>query len=135
MEEGGSAGPPGRYPTLPARWAAILAFAAGFGGWIVVSNISHRREAWDSGLYWSGFIPLLFLLSAILGFLSPRRSWHWGLWMAGGQLTIMFLLDPSGSLLPLGVILFGVLGGVIGVPGLIAAQFRRRREMPLPPFP
>lgn len=48
--------------------------------------------------------------------------------MAAGQALIIFALDPGGSLLPLGLILFGVLGGVIGIPGLIGARIRTRAD-------
>ncbi|HKV75286.1 MAG TPA: hypothetical protein VJN95_12270 [Gemmatimonadales bacterium] len=132
MGQGGSGADPRSIPRLSERWAAAVSFAAGFGGWIAVSSLSHRREAWDSPLYWSGLFPILLLLSAILGFFSPERAWRWGLWMAAGQLAIMFLREPSGSLLPLGVILFSFLGAVAGVPALIASQVRRRLDPPPP---
>ena len=68
------------------------------------------------------------LLSLILGALSPRDAWRWGLWMAGGQFAIAFLLDPGANLLPLGTIVFGILGCLISVPGLIGARIRVRVE-------
>ncbi len=44
----------------------------------------------------------------------------------------MFLREPSGSLLPLGVIMFGFLGAILGLPGLITSQVRRRLDPPPP---
>lgn len=109
--------------------AAIISFAVGFGGWAIVSGISGRREAWDSPIYFSQFFPLLFVLSAVLGFLAPRHPWRWGLWMAAGQVAMMFVLQPAiGNLLPMGLILFGILGGICGVPALIASRYRVRLE-------
>jgi hypothetical protein len=100
----------------------------GFGGWVEVSNISGRREAWDSPIYFSIFFPLLLLLSAILGYLAPDRPWRWGMCMAAGQALIIFALNPGGSLLPLGLIMFGILGGVIGIPAIFTAQIRIRAD-------
>jgi hypothetical protein len=119
--------PPGAV-RLPNRWAAFLSLTIGVGGWLEVSALTGRREAWDSELYFSLFFPLLLLLSAILGWLAPDRAWRWGLWMAGGQFLAMFADNPGGNLLPLGVITFGVLGGITGLPGVLAARLRARLD-------
>jgi hypothetical protein len=40
----------------------------------------------------------------------------------------MFADNPGGNLLPLGVITFGVLGGITGLPGVLAARLRARLD-------
>jgi hypothetical protein len=64
--------------TLSPKIAGVIAAAAGAIGWLGISQLTHRREAWDSDLYFSLFIPALTLLVGALGFFAPHRAWRWG---------------------------------------------------------
>jgi hypothetical protein len=101
-----------------AYWLYILAIAYGAAIWIVVARLSGRREAWDSGLYFSVGIPAVCLGSMALAFLEPRRPWRWGVLPLAGQFLWMVLSQGPGNLLPLGVAAFGVLS----IPSIIAAR-------------
>jgi hypothetical protein len=96
----------------------LAAAVCGAAIWILIAQASGRREAWDSGLYFSVGIPALCLLSLGLAFLEPDRSWRWGVLPLVGQFVWMLLSQGPGNLLPLGVIVFGVLS----VPSIIAAR-------------
>jgi len=102
-----------------------LALRSGGGGvivWVVVSTVSHRKEAWDSGTYFSVGMPLVCLVSAVLGFLEPVRPWRWGVAPLVGQFSWMLVTQGPGNLLPLGVIVFGILA----IPSIITARLGAR---------
>ena len=101
-----------------SQWLYLVAPVCGAAIWIVIALASGRKEAWDSGLYFSVGIPAVCLVSAVFGFLEPRRSWRWGVLPMIGQLVWMLLSQGVGNLLPLGVIVFGVLS----IPSIITAR-------------
>jgi len=59
-------------------WLYGLAVAVGTVVWVVVSEASGRREAWDSQWYFLISIPVVCVVSAALGFVEPSRPWRWG---------------------------------------------------------
>jgi hypothetical protein len=58
------------------HWLYGIAVAVGVVVWVVVSEVSGRREAWDSPLYFSVGIPVLYVLTACLAYVEPDRSWR-----------------------------------------------------------
>ena len=105
--------------------AYAIAIAAGGASWLYVSWVSGRREAWDSGLYYSLALPVLGVVAAALGFILPERAWRWGMVPFGAQALAAVALNPSGNLLPLGLVLFGILGAILAVPAYAGAFARR----------
>jgi hypothetical protein len=53
--------------------AGAVAAGAGAAGWVVVGHVAHRREAWDSEIYFSLLLPALATVT-VLGYLSPRGA-------------------------------------------------------------
>jgi len=106
----------------------MLALAAIVGAlvWFYVASASGRREAWDSDLYWSLGMPVVGLCAALFGFLSPQRPWRWGMAPLAAQTVVAFVRDPTANLLPLGLIVFAVLGGLCSIPAYIGAAMGRR---------
>lgn len=99
-------------------WFCGLAAVAGIVVWIIVSTVSGRREAWDSQWYFLIGVPVVCVVSAILGFVEANKSWRWGVIPLVGQFCWMLLTEGPGNLLPLGVIVFGVLS----IPSIITAR-------------
>ena len=99
-------------------WLYVFAVVAGTVVWVVVSEASGRREAWDSQWYFLISVPVVCVVSAALGFVEPSRSWRWGVAPLVGQFSWMLLTQGPGNLLPLGVVVFGVLS----VPSIITAR-------------
>lgn len=99
-------------------WLYLVAIVCGVSVWALVSTASGKREAWDSGLYFSVGMPIVCVMSAALGFFEPTRSWRWGVTPLIGQFFWMLLTQGPGNLLPLGVVVFGVLA----VPAIITAR-------------
>jgi hypothetical protein len=114
--------------TLHPKWAYAIATATGAVGWVVISQVTHRREAWDSGLYFSWFLPSVALIVAGLAFFAPRRAWRWALVPFAAQAAVAFVQNPTANLLPLGLLVFGFYGGLCLVPAWAGAALRRRLE-------
>ncbi len=100
-------------------WLYGVAVGVGILVWMVVSMVSHKREAWDSQWYFMVGVPVVCVVSAILGYVEPNRSWRWGAAPLAGQFVWMLLTEGPGNLLPLGVIVFGILA----IPSIITARF------------
>jgi hypothetical protein len=99
-------------------WLYLLAAVGGAAVWIFVAIASGRKEAWDSGVYFSVGIPAVCLISMAFGFFEPSRPWRWGVAPVVGQFVWMLLTQGPGNLLPLGMVVFGVLT----IPPIIAAR-------------
>ena len=54
-----------------------MAAAVGALGWLAITLVTGRREAWDSEWYFALLLPGLAVLVAWLGFFSPRGAWRW----------------------------------------------------------
>ena len=111
--------------TISERTAFVVAAVAGAVGWAAISATTGRREAWDSEAYFGLFLPGLAILIAWLAFLAPRGAWRWAFVPFGAQAVVAFVQNPTGGLLPLGLIVFAIFGAVCLVPALVAAWFRR----------
>ena len=99
-------------------WFYLIAAASGVVTWVLVSAVSRRAEAWDSGLYFSVGMPVVCIVALVLGFLEPRRAWRWGVVPLLAQFLWMLLTQGPGNLLPLGIVVFVVLS----VPSIVAAR-------------
>jgi hypothetical protein len=108
--------------------AGAIAAAAGVIGWLGISQLTHHREAWDSDLYFSWFLPCLAIIVAGLGFFAPHRAWRWGFMPFAAQAVVEFLQNPGANLLPLGLVVFAFYGAVCSVPAMLGAALRRRLE-------
>jgi len=109
------------------HWLLVIALVGGAAIWIAIAAVSGRREAWDSGIYFSLGMPLACLLSFILGIVEPVRSWRWGVTPFAGQFLALLLTQGVGNLLPLGVLVFAVLAIPAVVAARIGAAIARRR--------
>ena len=96
----------------------LVAIVGGAAVWAFIAHASGRAEAWDSGVYFAVGIPAMCVISFVLALFQPERSWRWGVFPMVGQLVWLLLSEGSGTMLPLGVILFGVLS----IPGIVAAR-------------
>lgn len=60
------------------HWLLLVAAAGGALVWVLIVVATGKREAWDSGVYFSVGLPAICLLAAVLGFVEPKRTWRWG---------------------------------------------------------
>ena len=104
---------------------SVLAFLIGAADWELVRQLGSRREAWDDPVYWQLGLPLLALAAFVLGLAWRERPWRWVVWLMIGQAAWSLILaisqDGLPNLLPLGLLMFAVLG----IPCLVAAYAGR----------
>jgi hypothetical protein len=87
--------------------AAAVSAAVGFVSWAVFAFLTPSREAWDNGAWWLTVLPVLAVLSGILGYVAPRRVWRWPAWITVGEIGAMLLIrrvDADFGLFPLAVV-------------------------------
>lgn len=116
----------GRENWLPAIVAAVTGIAV----WLLLPVWTHQSEAWDSSIFW----PSMIVISAVFGFIVPRRAWCWGLAIVSGQVVVFLIqvvLKP-GSLWPIGLIFLLASAGFFAVVsqcgGLSRAFIDRKRQ-------
>lgn len=102
---------------MAAVWAAT---------WIYVVQVGNRREAWDSDVYFIVAIPLIGLTAAVVSFFVPSRFWLWAMLPFLAQALVAFLQNPWANMLPLGLIVFAILGLMCMVPAALGAAIGRR---------
>jgi hypothetical protein len=117
-----------RTSSISSRAAYAIAAGVGAGGWLTISQLTHRREAWDSGLYFSWFLPAVALVVAGLAFFVPERAWRWAFVPFGAQAAVAFVQNPTANLLPVGLVVFAFYGALCLVPAWLGAGLRRRLE-------
>jgi len=96
----------------------VIAAASGAAVWIILSKVSHRREAWDSELYFLIGIPVVCVVAACLAYIEPERSWRWAVTPFAAQAIWMVVSQGLGNMFPLGLVVFFVLS----IPALLAAS-------------
>lgn len=109
---------------ISERTAYGLAAAGGIVIWAAVALLGGRAEAWDSGLYWAFGYPLMLACALLLGYLAPAQPWRWGLTLLLVQALLLVISSGDGSLLPLGLILFGVLALPAMALAIVGAKLR-----------
>lgn len=114
--------------TLRPAWALGISAVAGAAGWLAIAEVADRREAWDSELYFSVFLPAIACIVAALGFFAPERAWRWAFAPFGAQAVVAVVQNPGANLLPIGLIVFAVYGAVCLVPARAGVALRRRLE-------
>ncbi len=114
--------------TLHSRVAYTVAAVAGAIGWVVISQVSGRREAWDSELYFSWFLPSIAIVVGALAYFAPERAWRWAFAPFAAQAVVAFVQNPTANLLPLGLLVFAFYGALCLIPVRIGTALRRRRD-------
>ena len=98
-----------------AGW--LVSFAGGTLLWSVASASSGGREPWDTGAYWSIYLPMACALCGLLGFAFPERTWRWALAVMLAQMPVMWATQGVGTLWIPGVVMLLVLA----LPGMLIA--------------
>jgi hypothetical protein len=107
-------------------WATVVAVAVGASSWWYVAAVTHRREAWDADLYFTMAFPAIAVVAMVLAFVYPWKPWRWAMMPFGAQALVAFAKDPTANLLPLGLIMFAILGGLCAIPAVLVARLRGR---------
>lgn len=110
-------------------WASLVTLGVGAATWIVVAMAGGRREAWDSELYFAA-LPLIGVTAGAVSYLAPARFWRWAFFPFLAQALVMLAQTSSVgaglALLPLGLIVFLILGAMCLIPAKIGASVARK---------
>jgi hypothetical protein len=107
-------------------WASFVVVGVGAATWIFVAVTGGRREAWDSELYFVFVLPVIALTAGIVSYKVPIRTWRWAMFPFAAQALVMFVQEPAGNLLPLGLIMFFIFGALCLIPARIGALVASR---------
>lgn len=107
-------------------WASLVALGVGAATWIAVAIASGRREAWDSELYFVVVLPVIALTAGLVSYNVPTRTWRWAMFPFAAQAIVMFVQEPMGNLLPIGLITFLIFGAMCLIPARIGAFAGRK---------
>jgi hypothetical protein len=121
---------------LPRRKVLLLGIAALAGpvAFVSVEWLVSPRDAFVTA------VPALCVVSAILGYLWPRKAWQWGLTPFLAQ-AIWYVLGPTstvkwGNLGPISYVFPFYAAVLAAIPAMIAAEvaayIARRRQKPPP---
>jgi hypothetical protein len=70
---------------------SIILSVIGLAVWIAVGKMSNEAEPWDSIHYFQIGLPIMFVASAIAGFIEPEFPWKWGLFVVILQPVALFI--------------------------------------------
>jgi hypothetical protein len=112
---------------LPPRGALLVSVATGVVLELGTALATGRREAWDSGVYWSTGVPLAMVAAAAVGYLSGGTSWRSTLVIVPSQVaTMMIRGGEAGNLWPLALLLSCFLSLPFALVAFVAAKLRLR---------
>lgn len=108
-------------------WLCIAtAAASGIAVELMIGQIGHRREAWDSSSYWSVGLPLMIAAALLFGFLARRSPLAIGYAPFAGQLAAMAAKAGGGAMIIPGILLLAALG-LSGVAAAYTGTYIARR--------
>lgn len=106
---------------------SVILALGGLAVWVLITSLTHRREAWDSGAFWSMGVPAILLMNAVAGFLEPERIMLKGIISVSLQPVAMTVkAGEIGSMFPFGLVVFLVLGLFFSVGGVAGAFIKRK---------
>ncbi|MGH3465820.1 MAG: hypothetical protein ACREUN_03070 [Burkholderiales bacterium] len=119
----------GGFATAPGEPVAYaVSVLAGAAVCLAISAATGRKEAWDSGVYFSVGIPVMVLTIFTLSYVFPWHAWRWTLSMALGQSLAMLLGGNSLSLWPLAILAMLFFSLPQFAAGLAASWLARRSK-------
>ena len=93
---------------------------------LAITIVTGKKEAWDSGAYFTVGIPVMCVIAFILGYKFPVRAWRWALGIALGQSIAMALGGGSLTLWPLALIAMVILSLPQLAAALLGSAHRKR---------
>lgn len=112
---------------LDKRVTIPLALLAGVALELGIHAFTGRREAWDSGAYWTIGLPAALAVSFAIGLFARGRAWLSTWLIVPAQVfTMMVRSGELGGLWPLAVALSAGLSVPFAGAAFIGTKFRRR---------
>jgi hypothetical protein len=111
----------------PEKHLYILSVAMGVAVWLLPWLLLGGKEAWDHGSYFGISVPAMVAVAAYAAYRAKSRWWRWPLTLVLAQFAAALLLGGFGSLFPLGIIVFLILGVPMFIAAAIGAWIAKRR--------
>ena len=73
-------------------------------------------------------MPSIAIIVGLVSWLIPRQYGRWAFLPFLGQAVGAFVQNPTANLLPLGLIMFAILGALCLLPAVIGARLGKMRE-------
>ena len=77
-------------------------------------------------MYFTIVLPVIAVTAAIVSFLVPEKPWRWAMIPFAAQALVAILQNPTANLMPLGLIMFAIFGGLCAIPAGLGAMAGRR---------
>ena len=107
----------------------FISFALALCGvavWVLITSLTNRREAWDSAVFWRFGVPAMLAMNAAAGFIEPERIMLKGLASVSLQpVAMMAKSGEIGSMFPLGLVVFVVMGLLFSAGGAAGALVKK----------
>jgi hypothetical protein len=114
---------------LSSAAVTVISAFTGIALELGIHALTGRREAWDAAQYWTVGLPLVGLISGLIGYFSAGRAWLWTLAVVPAQvLTMMIRSGELGGLWPLAVALSAVLSAPFVAAAFVGSRLRARPE-------
>ncbi len=111
---------------LDTRTTIPLAILLGVALELGIHVLTGRREAWDSGAYWTLGLPAVLAASFAIGLLARGRAWRSTWLIVPAQvLTMMVRSGELGGLWPLAVALSACLSVPFVAAAFVGSRLRR----------
>lgn len=111
---------------LKTRATIVVALLTGAALEVSVHAVTGRREAWDTGLYWSVGLPLACLMSVGIGLLSRGPDWLWTALIVPSQVAVMMIRNSAGgNLWPLTLVFSALLSAPFVFAAFVGSKFRQ----------
>jgi peptidoglycan/LPS O-acetylase OafA/YrhL len=118
---------PGAVPTQETK-LYTLTLGVGVAVWLMPWLLLGGKEAWDHSTYFLISVPSMSVLAGYAAFRARSRWWRWPMALILAQFATALLLGGFGNLLPLGIVVFAILGVPMLTTAALAAWVARRRE-------
>ena len=106
--------------------AFALSTITGFAVCLAITLATGKKEAWDSGLYFTVGIPIMCVIAFGVAWKFPQKVWRWALCIAIGQSVAMLLGGGSLSLWPLSLVAMTILSLPQFVAALLGSGLSRK---------
>jgi len=96
---------------------------------LVISQVTGKKEAFDSELYFSVGIPIMCVLIFALSYWFPEKPWRWTVSMAVGQSIAIASGGGSPTLWPLAMFAMAALSIPQLITGIVASKLANRNKI------
>lgn len=106
----------------------VASALSGLGVCLAITLVTGKKEAWDSGVYFSVGIPIMCAAIFAISYFFPIRAWRWTLSMAVGQSLAIASGAGSLNLWPLSIVAMTIVSTPQFVTGFVASLLGARER-------